>query len=53
MMTRLLKIYSTMPQPDLKPACSSASSSSALALSQLRITLSKILLGWLIMLIIQ
>ena len=38
---------------DLKPAWYSASSSSALALSQLRITQSMILLGWLIRLMVR
>ena len=47
MMTRLL-ICSTVLRPGLKPACSSASSSSAVALSRLRITWSMILLEWLV-----
>ena len=38
MMPRLLKISSTVLRPALKPACSSASSSSALAWSRLRIS---------------
>ena len=38
MVTRLLKICSSVPRPSLKPACSSASSSSALALGRLIIT---------------
>ena len=46
MMTRLLKIFSTVLRPGLKPAGSSASSFSALALSRLRMTRSMILLGW-------
>ena len=49
-MTWLSKICSTVLQPGLKPACSSGSSSSALALSHLRTTQSIIWLGWLIML---
>ena len=53
MMTRLLKISSTVLRPALKPACSSASSSSALALSRLRITQNMILLGWLIRLMVR
>ena len=43
----LLKICSTVPQLSLKPVCSSASSSSALGSSRLRITCSMILRGWL------
>ena len=53
MMTRLLKICSTVLRPGLKPAGSSAISSSALALSRLRITRSIILLGWLISLMVR
>ena len=52
MMTRLLRICSTVLRPGLKPACSSASSFSALALSRLRITWSMILLGCLIRLMV-
>ena len=50
-MTRLLKICSTVLRPGLTPVCSSAGRSSALALSQFRITHRMILLGWLIRLI--
>ena len=54
MMSPLLKICSTVLWPNLKPACSSASSSSALILSWLRITWGMILYGgWLIRLMIQ
>ena len=53
MMTRLLKICSTVLRPDLKPACSSASSSSAVALSRLRTTQSMVLLGCLIRLMVR
>ena len=45
LVTRLLKICSTVLRPGLKPARSSASSSFALALSWLRVTLSVILQG--------
>ena len=53
MMTRLLKVCSTVLRPGLKLACSSASSSSALSLSRLRTTRSMILLGWLIRLMVR
>ena len=43
---------STVLQPGLKPAYSSASSSSTFAFSQLRITQSTMLLGWLIRLMV-
>ena len=52
-MTRLLKICSTVLRPGLKPAWSSASNSSALAFSRLRITRNMILLGWLNMLMVR
>ena len=52
-MNYLLKVCSTVLQPGLKPACSSASSSSALALSRLRTPRSIILLGWLIRLMVR
>ena len=53
MMTRLLKICSTVLRPGLKPACSSTSSFSALAWSQMRISRSMVLLWWLIRLMVQ
>ena len=49
----IFKICSTVLRPGLKPAWSSASSSSALALSRLRITQSITLLGWLIRLMVR
>ena len=52
-MNRLLKICSTVLRPGLKPVCSSASSSSALALSRLRITRGVILLGCLLKLTVR
>ena len=52
-MTWLLKICSTVLWPGVKPACSSASSSSALVLWQVSVTRSIILLGWLIRLMLQ
>ena len=51
-MTQLLRICSTVLWPGLKPACSPASSSSALSLNRLKITRSTILLGWLIRLMV-
>ena len=53
MMIQLLKICATVLHLGLKPVCSSTSSSPAFALSQLRITQSMILLGWLIRLMVQ
>ena len=52
-MTWPLNICSTALRPGLKPACSSASSPSALTSSRSRITRSMILLGWLIRLIVR
>ena len=53
MTPRLLKMWSAVLRPDLKSAWSSSSSSSALALSRLRITWSMFLPGWLIRLMVR
>ena len=62
--TRLFEVYEVVEQitlvfcsvvlrPRLKPALYSASSSSALTLSRLKVTRNMILLGWLIRLMVR